>query len=87
MQEPDPEVAINVHTVGEPDVGVAVKVTVAPTANPLTSIVGVSSAVFLSLLKDPKSDEEFRVTPVGASIETVMLLADTGERFPAASAM
>ena len=55
------------HVTGLPDPGVAVMVTVAPTSNPdPIFIVGVSSAVFLSVELLPRSEAESRVGVPGA---------------------
>jgi hypothetical protein len=85
VQLPEPLVAVKLHVTGEPELGVAVTVTAAPVVNPVKSIVGVSSAVSLSVEDDPKSELEFKSGVLGAPIETVTVLLDTAERFPAAS--
>ena len=60
-------VATNVQVTAEPDAGVAVKVTVAPTVNPPIFISGVLSFVILSEFDVPVSDAVARVGAVGAA--------------------
>jgi hypothetical protein len=71
--------------VGEPELGVAVTVTTALVVSPVKSNVGVSSAVWLSVLEVPKSDEEFRSGALGVPIETVTALVDLADKLPVAS--
>jgi hypothetical protein len=60
-------VAVKVHVTGLPDPGVAVMVTVAPTSNPdPIFIVGVSSAVLLSVELLPRSEAVSRSGIPGA---------------------
>ena len=67
-QDPVVPVAVNVHTTAVPVVGVAVKVMTAPTVKPDNEISGVSSFVVLSVLEEPRSEEE---TKSGVPVATI----------------
>jgi hypothetical protein len=56
VQDPEVPTAVNVQVCAEPDAGVAVSVTVAPSTKSVKLNVGVSSAVLLSVPEVPKSD-------------------------------
>ena len=87
MNGQDPVVpgAVKVHTTAVPVVGVAVKVMTAPTAKPDNEISGVSSFVVLSVLEEPRSEEETKSgVPVAANV-TVTEFVETKDKFPAAS--
>jgi hypothetical protein len=85
-QDPVVPVAVNVHTTAVPVVGVAVKVMTAPTVKPDNEISGVSSFVVLSVLEEPRSEEETKSgVPAGANV-TVTESVETRDKFPAASA-
>ena len=60
-------VATNVQVTVDPEAGVAVKVTVAPTVNPPILISGVLSFVILSEFEVPVSDAVARVGAAGAA--------------------
>ena len=67
MHDPEVLVAVKVHVTGSPDPGVAVMVTVAPISNPDPMfIVGVSSAVLLSVELLPRSEAVARSGVPGA---------------------
>jgi hypothetical protein len=68
VQEPVVPFATKVQVTAVPEVGVAVKVTVAPEVKPPIFIVGVLSFVILSVLELPVSDPESRVGAAGAAI-------------------
>ena len=61
------DVATNVQVTGEPEAGVAVKVTVAPTASPAIVMSGELSLVILSVDEVPKSEADERASVVGAA--------------------
>jgi hypothetical protein len=65
--------------------GVAVRVTVAPVTNPVRFIVGVLSAVALSVAEIPVSDEAERSATKGALTLVLNATSDTREIFPALS--
>jgi hypothetical protein len=84
-QDPVVPVAVNEHTTAVPEDGVAVKVMTAPTVKPDNEISGVSSFVVLSVLEEPRSEEETKSgVPVAANV-TVTELVETKDKFPAAS--
>jgi hypothetical protein len=84
-QDPVVSVAVNVHTTAVPEDGVAVKVMTAPTVKPESEISGVSSFVVLSVLEEPRSEEDTKSgVPVAASV-TVTESVETNDKFPAAS--
>jgi hypothetical protein len=67
VHDPEVLVAVKGHVTGLPDPGVAVMVTVAPTSNPdPIFIVGVSSAVLLSVELLPRSEAVARSGVPGA---------------------
>ena len=75
-------VATNVQVTAEPDAGVAVKVTVAPTVNPPIFISGVLSFVILSEFDVPVSDAVARVGAFGATKAPIaIVLVSAGNRF------
>ena len=85
-QDPVVSVAVNVHTTAVPEDGVAVKVMTAPTVKPESEISGVSSFVVLSVLEEPRSEEDTKSgVPVAANV-TVTESDETKDKFPAASA-
>ena len=84
-QDPVVAVAVNEHTTAVPEDGVAVKVMTAPTVKPESEISGVSSFVVLSVLEEPRSEEDTKSgVPVAANV-TVTEFVETGDKFPAAS--
>jgi hypothetical protein len=84
-QDPVAPVAVKVHTTAVPEDGVAVKVMTAPTAKPDSEISGVSSFVVLSVLEEPRSEEDTKSgVPVAANV-TVTESVETNDKFPAAS--
>jgi len=84
-QDPVVSVAVNVHTTAVPEDGVAVKVMTAPTVKPESEISGVSSFVVLSVLEEPRSEEDTKSgVPVAANV-TVTESVETNDKFPAAS--
>jgi hypothetical protein len=85
-QDPVVPVAVNVHTTVVPEDGVAVKVMTAPTVKPEIEISGVSSLVVLSVLEEPRSEEDARSGVPVASNVTVTEFVETNDKFPAASA-
>jgi hypothetical protein len=85
-QDPVVTVAVNVHTTAVPEDGVAVKVMTAPTVKPESEISGVLSLVVLSVLEEPRSEEETKSgVPVAANV-TVKESVETRDKFPAVSA-
>jgi hypothetical protein len=80
----EPE-ATKVHVDGDPLAGVAVTVTVAPFAKPVRSIVGVLSAVMLSVEEIPVSDEDDKSGVEGALTLVLRATSETNEIFPALS--
>lgn len=85
VHEPVAPEAVKLHVKADPEVGVAVKVTVAPAARFPTVNVGVLSAVSLSVLDVPKSDAASKSGVPGADIATVTVCVETADKFPAAS--
>jgi len=84
-QDPVVAVAVNEHTTAVPEDGVAVKVMTAPTVKPDNEISGVSSFVVLSVLEEPRSEEDTKSgVPVAANV-TVTESVETNDKFPAAS--
>jgi hypothetical protein len=84
-QDPVVPVAVNVHTAAVPEDGVAVKVMTAPMVKPISEISGVSSFVVLSVLEEPRSEEDTKSgVPVAAKV-TVTESVETNDKFPAAS--
>jgi hypothetical protein len=85
VQDPVAPVAVNVHVTAVPVAGVAVKVITAPVVKPDNEISGVSSFVVLSVLEEPRSEEETKSgVPVAANV-TVTESVETRDKFPAAS--
>ena len=85
MHDPSVVVAVNAAQVtGEPDAGVAVRVTTAPEIRDETLKVGVSSAVLLSLFV-PRSEAVSRSGVPGVAGLIEIVLVDAVERFPAPS--
>jgi hypothetical protein len=85
VHEPvDPE-AVNVQVTGLPVEGVAVTVTEAPEVSPAKSIVGVLSAVELSVEEVPKSEPDAKFGTEGTAIVVVITTLDTAETPPAES--
>jgi hypothetical protein len=85
-QDPVVPVAVNEHTTVVPEDGVAVKVMTAPTVKPESEISGVSSFVVLSVLEEPRSEEDTKSgVPVAANV-TANEFVETRDKFPAASA-
>ena len=75
-------VATNVQVTAEPDAGVAVKVTVAPTVNPPIFISGVLSFVILSEFDVPVSEAVAKVGALGATKAPIaIVLVSAGNRF------
>ena len=72
-----------------PEVGVAVKVTVAPTTNELDENVGVLSFVFLSVFEDPVSEAAANTGVVGVAtviaLVAIEIFVKLGASFPKAS--
>ena len=72
-----------------PEVGVAVKVTVAPTTNELDEKVGVLSFVFLSVFEDPVSEAASNTGVVGVAtviaLVAIEIFVKLGASFPKAS--
>ena len=86
MQDPVAPVALNMHVTAVPEDGVAVKVMTAPMVKPESEISGVSSLVVLSVLEEPRSEEETKSgVPVAANV-TVRESVETRDKFPAVSA-
>ena len=85
MHEPDVLEATKIQVTADPLAGVAVTVTVAPLANPVRSIVGVLSAVTLSVEDIPVSDEDAKSGTDGALTLVLKATSETKEIFPAAS--
>ena len=85
VHEPvDPE-AVNVQVTVLPVEGVAVTVTEAPEVSPAKSIVGVLSAVELSVEEVPKSEPDAKSGTEGTAIVVVIATLDTAETPPAES--
>jgi hypothetical protein len=85
-QDPVVPVAVNEHTTGVPEDDVAVRVMTAPAVKPESEISGVSSLVVLSVLEEPRSEEETKSgVPVAANV-TVRESVETRDKFPAVSA-
>lgn len=78
-------VATKIHVTGEPLAGAAVMVTVAPVTNPVRLIVGVLSAVMLSVEDIPVSDEAARSGTEGALTLVLKAISETNEILPALS--
>ena len=85
VQEPLVPTAMNEQVTGFPTLGVAVSVTTVPDSREETLNVGVSSAVLLSDVLDPKSEPESRSGAAGAAGLIEIVLVDAAERLPAAS--
>jgi hypothetical protein len=68
VQVPVVEAAVNVHVTAVPEVGVAVRVTVAPLIKDAKVISGVLSDVILSVLEDPKSLPEAKANVAGICV-------------------
>jgi hypothetical protein len=76
------EVATKVQVTADPEAGVAVNVTVAPTVNPPIFISGVLSFVILSEFEVPVSDAVARVGALGATkAPMAIVLVSAGNRF------
>ena len=76
------EVATKEQVTVDPEAGVAVKVTVAPTVNPPILISGVLSFVILSEFEVPVSDAVARVGAFGATKAPIaIVLVSAGNRF------
>jgi hypothetical protein len=68
VHDPDVPVAVNVQVTAVPELGVAVRITVAPLVRPeAISKVGELSDVWLSVELLPKSEEEFKSGVTGAA--------------------
>jgi hypothetical protein len=78
-------VATNTQVTADPLAGVAVIVTVAPVSNPVRLIVGVLSAVMLSVDDIPVSEEVARSGAEGALTLVLNATSETNEIFPALS--
>ena len=82
-------VAVITHVTAVPEVGVAVKVTVAPTTNELDENVGVLSFVFLSVFEDPVSEAAANTGVVGVAtviaLVAIEIFVKLGASFPKAS--
>jgi hypothetical protein len=78
--------AVIVQVTAVPEVGVAVKTTVAPTTSELAVKVGVLSFVFLSEFDEPVSDAVASVTVVGVAtvmpVVTILRLENVAASFP-----
>ena len=86
MHDPSVVVAVNAAQVtGEPDAGVAVRVTTAPETREETLNVGVSSAVLLSVPLVPRSEAASRSGVPGVAGLIEIVFVDAAERFPAPS--
>ena len=73
--------ATKVQVTVDPEAGVAVKVTVAPTVNPPILISGVLSLVILSEFEVPVSDAVARVGALGATKAPIaIVLVSAGNR-------
>ena len=77
--------ATNTQVTADPLAGVAVIVTVAPVSNPVRLIVGVLSAVMLSVDDIPVSEEVARSGAEGALTLVLNATSETNEIFPALS--
>ena len=77
--------ATKTHVTADPLAGVAVIVTVAPVSNPVRLIVGVLSAVMLSVDDIPVSEEVARSGAEGALTLVLNATSETKEIFPALS--
>ena len=85
MQDPVDPVAVKVHVTAVLVDEVAVTVMTAPTVKPVSEISGVSSFVVLSVLEEPRSEEDAKSgVPVAANV-TVKESDGTNDKFPAAS--
>jgi hypothetical protein len=76
-----------VHVTAVPEDGVAVKVITDPEVKPVKDISGVSSFVLLSVLEEPRSEEDARSGVPVASNVIVTEFVETSDKFPAASAV
>jgi hypothetical protein len=85
VHEPDVLEATKIQVTADPLAGVAVTVTVAPLAKPVRSMVGVLSAVMLSVDEIPVSDEDAKSGTDGALMLVLKATSETKEIFPAAS--
>jgi hypothetical protein len=87
VQDPVAPVALNMHVTAVPEDGVAVKVMTAPMVKPESEISGVSSLVVLSVLEEPRSEEDAKSGVPVASKVIVTEFVETSDKFPAASAV